>query len=82
MPSQNELPLSHHAPKGAESACVYCDRCNCHEPWCSTQNANVQYAYRALLEPDVLNLGDQLILHALGVIWATDSVWSKLGQAV
>jgi hypothetical protein len=70
MSAHNELPLCHRDQESAASACVYCERCNDHEPWCPTQNASVQYANRAVLQPDLLNLADQLILHALGVAWA------------
>jgi hypothetical protein len=75
MLAQNEHPLRHQEQYRVESACVYCERFNCHESWCPTQNANVQYAYRAVLQPDLLNLGDQIILHALGVAWGADIVW-------
>jgi len=72
MPVQNEHPVSHRDKKSAAPYCVYCERCNCHEPWCTTQNASVQYAYQAVSQADLLNLGDQLILHALGVAWVVN----------
>jgi hypothetical protein len=77
MPAKNKLPLRHCEQYSAESACVYCERFNCHEPWCPKQNATIQYAFRAVLQPDLLNLGDQIILHALGVAWGVDLVWPK-----
>ncbi len=40
-----------------------------HETWCITRNDEVAYAYKAVLDADKLSLGDQLILHALGVVW-------------
>ena len=69
MPARNELPLSHRDQKSAAQVCTYCERTDCHEPWCTTQNAGVQYAYQVVLHADLLNLGDQLILRALGVAW-------------
>jgi len=44
-----------------------------HEKWCITRDALVQYAYRAVLEPERLSIADRLILHALGVCWAQSS---------
>jgi hypothetical protein len=53
----------------AESACSYCSGVVSHEPWCSTKNSNVCYAFQAVLYPDCLTIQDGLILHALGVVW-------------
>jgi hypothetical protein len=69
MPVQSHIPLSHSNQYNAESACGHCEGVVRHEPWCVTQNASVQYAYRALSDPGHLSTGDQLILHALGAAW-------------
>jgi hypothetical protein len=70
MPTQSQIPWSHSNQYSADSSCVYCEGVIRHETWCPAHNANVQYAYQAVLEPNLLSLGDQLILHALGVAWA------------
>ena len=54
-----------------ESAiCNHCAGVNSHEPWCITCNAVVRYAYAAASGVGHLTLGDELILHALGVAWS------------
>lgn len=53
----------------AQSPCDHCGGVVRHQKWCITCDPAVQYAYRAVLEPDKLTLCDQLILHALGVTW-------------
>jgi hypothetical protein len=69
MPVQDHLPSSHSNRCNTDSACGHCDAVMRHEPWCITQNAIVQYAYRAVSEPGHLSPGDHLILHALGAAW-------------
>jgi len=53
----------------ADSACSHCSGVVDHEPWCSTHNSNVRYAFQVVLYPDYLTIQDALILHALGVAW-------------
>jgi hypothetical protein len=72
MPAQDQLPLHHSNQYSADSACEQCDGVIRHEAWCSTQNARVHYAYQAVLDPDQLNLGDCLSLHALGAAWKAE----------
>jgi 3-oxoacyl-[acyl-carrier-protein] synthase III len=74
MPVQSHLPLSHSNQYTADSACGHCEGVIRHEAWCITQNASIQYAYQALLDPGHLSPGDQLILHALGAAWTPKSV--------
>lgn len=63
----------HHSNRySADSACEHCDGIVRHEPWCITLSPAILYAYEAVLDARKLTLGDQLILHALGVAW-TDS---------
>jgi hypothetical protein len=72
MPAQNQLPLHYSNQYSAESACAHCGGVIRHESWCTTQSANVNYAYQAVLYPGLLSLGDELILHALGAAWTAD----------
>ena len=44
-----------------------------HEPWCSSPDENVYYAYEIVADPSRLTIGDALILHALGVAWTVES---------
>jgi hypothetical protein len=74
MPTQDQLPWSHSNQYSADSACVYCEGVIRHESWCLEQNADVHYAYQAVSEPDLLSLGDQLNLHALGVAWTAEKI--------
>lgn len=69
MPAQNQPPLHHSNRDTADSACEHCEGILRHESWCITQSAGVNYAHQAPLFPNQLSLGDQLILHALGVAW-------------
>jgi hypothetical protein len=78
MPLQNDLPLRHSNQYSVDSACVHCDGIIRHESWCVTQSATVRYAFQAALDPSQLSPGDELILHALGVAWATERVQAKL----
>jgi hypothetical protein len=80
MPVQDNVPLSHSNLYSSDSACVYCDGVIRHELWCVTQNASVQYAYRAVSDPGQLTPGDHLILHALGATWTGKRILSKLSQ--
>jgi hypothetical protein len=52
------------------SSCDHCAGVSAHEPWCITCNAVVRYAFEAASGPNHLTLGDELILHALGVEWS------------
>ena len=45
-----------------------------------SQNAEVRYAYEALLDASNLTVADRLILHALGVCW-TDNGCTSVCQA-
>ena len=65
----DELRWYHSNRYAAETACEHCAGVVRHEPWCITRNANVAYAYAALLDADKLSLEDSLVLHALGIAW-------------
>jgi hypothetical protein len=77
MSTQNELPLRFSNQYSADSACVHCDGVVYHEPWCATQSSSVHYAFQAVEDPNQLSLGDELILHALGVAWIAKRVPAK-----
>jgi hypothetical protein len=77
MTVDNQLPLHHSNQYSADSACVSCDGVIRHETWCVTQSANVHYAFQAVLDPEQLSLGDELILHGLGVRWTAERVQAK-----
>jgi hypothetical protein len=77
MPIENQAPLSYSNQYSADSACGHCDGVICHEHWCITQNANVQYAYQVISDPWYLSRGDHLILHALGAAWNTKRILPK-----
>jgi len=62
----------HSNRNNPQPACEHCGGIMRHEKWCITCDAIVRYAYTVILEPDKLILGDRLILHALGVVWASD----------
>ncbi len=67
VPKQNAW--HHENQYTADSACSHCSGVVSHEPWCSTQNSNVRYAFQAVIYSDCLTVQDTLILHALGVAW-------------
>jgi hypothetical protein len=56
----------------AESACEHCAGIVRHEPWCITVDRIVYYAFEIVADPSKLTVGDSLILHSLGVNWATN----------
>jgi hypothetical protein len=61
------------APSKQYSESSICDHCagvTSHEPWCITCNTVVRYAFEAASGAGHLTLGDELILHALGVEWS------------
>ena len=62
--------LQHHtSPHNADLVCPHCRGITSHEPWCSTHNLNVRYAFQVISYPDCLSRHDAIILHALGVTW-------------
>jgi hypothetical protein len=50
-----QSPLSHSNKYSADSACGHYEGVVRHEPWCVTQNASVQYAYRVISDPSHLS---------------------------
>ncbi len=78
MPEQNALPLRHSNQYSADAACVHCDGVIRHESWCVTQCGDVYYAFQAVEDASQLSPGDELMLHALGVVWAAESIPANL----
>jgi hypothetical protein len=77
MCAKDQPPRCHNNQYSDESACLECGgiiRC---EPWCNIECSNVRYAHQAVLDPDRLSTGDQLILHALGVAWKAEKHSAK-----
>ena len=63
----------HHSnQRNAQAPCEHCEGIVRHERWCITCDPIVQYAFAVVADPDKLTLRDRLILHALGVSWATN----------
>lgn len=52
-----------------DSICAHCAGTTTHETWCITCNTAVCYAYGIVLDGRRMTVGDELILHALGVEW-------------
>lgn len=65
---QNESARGNERSEGL--ACDHCAGVTGHQPWCITRSALVRYAFGAVARASLLTLGDQLILHALGVEWS------------
>lgn len=57
----------------ADKACEHCDGVIRHEPWCITRSPLILYAYQAVLDASSLSVGDQIILHALGIQWVENN---------
>jgi len=62
-------PWIHSNRYSADAACEHCHGVVRHEPWCITCSTEVLYAYEAVIDASKLTVGDQLMLHALGVAW-------------
>ena len=56
------------------SACERCEGIFEHASWCATREPRVSYAYRLVMDPSTITPGDSLILHSLGVAWASGEV--------
>ena len=73
MLTTGQSPWYHSNQYTAEAECEHCGGVVRHQPWCITSNGTVSYAYEAVLDPSRLSFQDQLILHALGVMWSRNS---------
>jgi hypothetical protein len=63
-----------HSQDRTAPVCPHCLSTQQHEPWCTTRDPKVHYAYEIVNEPHKLTLGDALILHSLGVTWSERAV--------
>lgn len=70
MPATNRTSLYHSNNYSAGASCEHCGGVVRHQKWCTTINPTVSYAYEAVLDSAKLSVRDQLILHALGVVWS------------
>jgi hypothetical protein len=70
--TRQQIESSHSIQLSAGSVCNHCAGVTSHEPWCITCNAVVRYAYGLVLDRGQLTVGDELILHALGVEWSSE----------
>jgi hypothetical protein len=70
MNLQNNLPTQQVCFSDEDTSCARCGGQVVCESWCEIVNASVRYAHEAVLHPSHLNIGDCIILHALGVRWA------------
>lgn len=67
----NNKSASYHSNRySAQSACQHCEGIFHHESWCLTINPVVHYACEIVAYPDKLTVGDELVLHSLGVLWS------------
>jgi hypothetical protein len=70
MSDQTPPPWFHSNRYNAQGACEHCGGVVCHEPWCMTLNTEISYAYKIVMDPAALTVGDHLILHSLGATWS------------
>ncbi len=61
----------------AQSACEHCQGIIRHERWCITVDRTVYYAYEIITDANKLTVGDAIILHSLGVLWANNKCEGK-----
>ena len=73
MPTIRQGSIRYSDRYNADDACKHCGGIIRHEPWCVTCNRRVLEAYEIVLDPAKISLQDELILHALGVIWNNES---------
>jgi len=71
MSIRQQIESSRSIQLSAGSVCNHCAGVTSHEAWCITCNAVVRYAYGLVLDRSQLTVGDELILHALGVEWSS-----------
>lgn len=69
MSTRQQTESAHSNQYSESSICDHCAGVTSHEPWCITCNAVVRYAFGAASGGGHLTVGDELILHALGVEW-------------
>jgi hypothetical protein len=70
MSTHQQTELARRGQYTQSSICGHCLGVTSHEAWCITCNTAVRYAFEIVLDGRQLALGDELILHALGVEWS------------
>jgi len=50
----------HSKRYSAQTACEHCGSAVHHEPWCMTLNTETFYAYKIVMDPTALTVGDAL----------------------
>lgn len=80
MSARQQTESSHSDQYSESSICDHCAGATSHEPWCITCNAVVRYAFGAASGGGYLALGDELILHALGVEWSGKACEGSCGR--
>ena len=73
MSTRQQSESSRSNQDSAGSICDHCAGVTSHETWCITCNAVVRYAFGAVSDGGHLTVGDELILHALGVEWSGEA---------
>jgi hypothetical protein len=71
MSDQAPTMWFHSNRQSAQAACEHCGGAVRHEHWCITLNTEIFYAYKIVMDPTALTVGDALILHSLGAAWST-----------
>jgi len=71
MSDQAPTRWFHRNRYSAQAGCEHCGGAVRHEPWCITLNTEISYAYKIVMDPTALTVGDALILHSLGAAWST-----------
>jgi len=69
MSIRQETELNPNTQYTHGSTCSHCAGVSSHETWCITSNSRIRYAFGIVVDGRQLTLGDELILHALGVEW-------------
>jgi len=72
-------PTANWYPSNRDTLSPVCDHCGGavrHQRWCITRSPLVKYAFEIVADSRKVALYDRLVLHALGVSWATRDVTS------
>ena len=70
MSDQAPTTWFHANRYSAQAACEHCGGAVRHEPWCVPLNTEIFHAYKIVMDPTALTVGDALILHTLGAAWS------------
>ncbi len=70
MSDQAPTTRFHSNRYSGQAACEHCGGAVRHEAWCMRLNKVICYAYKIVMDPTALTVGDALILHSLGAAWS------------